>query len=452
MLQPLKSRSDPIADVPVPKPFLKHQSMLDAGRPIAGPAARSQGYNNVRCASLAALVPAGRASLKPIPQGDASGSAHREHETHLREAPLATTESEIDIRLWERTFPYIRQSLLAAAFLFPLFLGWDELVDTAGEADTVAERLLAGAVYGLLYLVVAFTRMGRRCIRSIYVSGILAAPLLLMCIFLQLPDGYLLGHSSFLIVPIVVMMIGPTLSVAVPLVVAALAIPSLGVFILLGAGFDLPGLPDGATALRLGLVDIGVGALAIVLVVVHDRLQRRMVADNVQLAQLAGTDPLTALQNRRQFQAEFERERARQRRHRRATGLLELDIDHFKQVNDTHGHDIGDEVLRSLAQRWRGLIREIDVLARLGGEEFVVMVPETDRAGIVELAERLRAATEDAPVSTPVGPLQITVSIGATLAAPDEASLENLLKRVDQALYRAKRSGRNRCEFAETES
>ncbi|HSH41773.1 MAG TPA: GGDEF domain-containing protein, partial [Arenicellales bacterium] len=101
---------------------------------------------------------------------------------------------------------------------------------------------------------------------------------------------------------------------------------------------------------------------------------------------------------------------------------------------------------RYLTQRWRSLIREVDDLARIGGEEFVVLMPETDVEGAMEAAERLRAATAAEPVSTAAGNLYITVSIGLALALPEEDGLEQVLQRADRALYRAKAGGRNRCE------
>jgi len=345
--------------------------------------------------------------------------------------------------------PYIRRTLLVAALLFLAFRGWDFLVDPGGGANTLPGRLAAAALFGVSYIVVAFTRTGRRYVGPIYVANTLASPFLILWIALQLPDGFILAHSSFLAVTVVAMVIGPTLRVSVPLVLSSLAVPNLGVLVLLEAGMQVPGLPGFAEAVNLALIHAAVGAVAVVLMLVHDRLQRAMLADNVQLAQLAGTDPLTGLLNRRQLQVEFERESARQRRHEKPSGVLELDIDHFKRVNDTHGHDVGDEVLLGLARRWRSTIREVDILARVGGEEFVILLPETDRDGTLELAERVRNGTESEPVSTSVGPLNVTVSIGASLFTPNERGLKPLISRVDRALYQAKRGGRNRCEFVE---
>ncbi len=123
-----------------------------------------------------------------------------------------------------------------------------------------------------------------------------------------------------------------------------------------------------------------------------------------------------------------------------------LDIDYFKSINDTHGHDAGDDVLREFAIRVRKSIRGIDLACRYGGEEFVIIMPETDMAVATIVAERLRRriASEAFPISQGAGAIEVTISIGiATLDTADD-NAATILKRADQALYRAKRDGRNR--------
>ncbi|MUM77264.1 PAS domain S-box protein [Pseudodesulfovibrio sp. F-1] len=163
-----------------------------------------------------------------------------------------------------------------------------------------------------------------------------------------------------------------------------------------------------------------------------------------RLRELATTDSLTGLYNRRRFMELAEREFVRSRRYQGALTMLMMDIDHFKRVNDTHGHDVGDEVLRELAHISRVTLREPDVLGRLGGEEFGVLLPETDAAAALEVAERLRRAIEDASMVTAAGEMRITVSIGAAASDADADSVATLLKRADVALYAAKEAGRNR--------
>lgn len=169
-----------------------------------------------------------------------------------------------------------------------------------------------------------------------------------------------------------------------------------------------------------------------------------------ELLAQAGTDELTGVANRRAFLERADDEISRALRYGHTLSLVMIDIDHFKQVNDTHGHAAGDAALVRMVEACRPGLREHDVLARLGGEEFVILLPHTDAARAVLVAERLRAAVESAPVDTAAGLFHITISLGsATLHHGDGAggtadSLSSLLERADKALYRAKRGGRNR--------
>ncbi|WP_285906752.1 sensor domain-containing diguanylate cyclase [Pseudodesulfovibrio pelocollis] len=175
---------------------------------------------------------------------------------------------------------------------------------------------------------------------------------------------------------------------------------------------------------------------------IRDITERK--ATEARLRELATTDSLTGLSNRRRFMELAEREFARGKRYQGALTMLMMDIDHFKRVNDTHGHDVGDEVLRELARISRAALREPDVLGRLGGEEFGVLLPETDARAAMEVAERLRRAIENTPIATAAGEMRITVSIGAATSECDAESVATLLKRADVALYTAKEAGRNR--------
>ena len=162
---------------------------------------------------------------------------------------------------------------------------------------------------------------------------------------------------------------------------------------------------------------------------------------NEELAALAHQDGLTGLRNRRAADERLAHELARHRRMGRPLGVLLVDIDHFKSVNDRHGHAVGDAVLRAVAQRLSASLRETDLAARFGGEEFLVVLPETDRAGLARVAEKLRAAVEALNVEQ-VGP--VTVSLGGAVAEEGGGDAALLLERADQALYGAKAAGRNR--------
>jgi diguanylate cyclase (GGDEF)-like protein len=164
----------------------------------------------------------------------------------------------------------------------------------------------------------------------------------------------------------------------------------------------------------------------------------------------ARIDALTGLINRRHFYEQAELELARAKRHGEPLSLLMLDVDHFKAVNDNHGHHTGDVTLQKLSEVCTQTFREIDLVGRLGGEEFAVLLPQTHGAQALEVAERLRLAAADAAVPLEQGgALHFTVSIGVASFAATDDSIETLLRRADQAMYQAKNSGRNRVCAAE---
>jgi two-component system cell cycle response regulator len=169
-------------------------------------------------------------------------------------------------------------------------------------------------------------------------------------------------------------------------------------------------------------------------------------ADNRRLEALAQTDPLTDALNRRALTERLNAELERARRYDSMVTLLMIDLDHFKRINDTYGHLVGDDVLMALAALLQHEVRSVDLVARYGGEEFVIVLPETREEGAVAFAERIRERIEAHPFSMADGPtLQVTASIGvATFPAPRVATVEDLFTRADQALYRAKAEGRNR--------
>lgn len=163
-----------------------------------------------------------------------------------------------------------------------------------------------------------------------------------------------------------------------------------------------------------------------------------------ELEQLALTDPLTSLNNRRSFDIAAHQQVHVAIRHRRPLSLLMLDIDFFKKVNDSYGHAAGDMVLVNIAQVFRHHVRSMDLPARLGGEEFCLLLPETKTNEARLLAERLRLAIAAEEFHANGQTFSVTISIGIAECLGEEDSLEKLLERSDQALYRAKHTGRNR--------
>ena len=155
------------------------------------------------------------------------------------------------------------------------------------------------------------------------------------------------------------------------------------------------------------------------------------------------TDSLTGMQNRRYFDDALKEYLGEFRRVEKPVGLMVLDLDHFKQINDTHGHDVGDEVLRAVGNCLRDMTRYHDVVARLGGEEFAVVAPNMDMEMMVRFAERIRKAIGSMAIVSGNVRLKVTASVGLAVWDRKE-SAESLFRRADKQLYEAKKTGRNR--------
>jgi diguanylate cyclase (GGDEF)-like protein len=166
-----------------------------------------------------------------------------------------------------------------------------------------------------------------------------------------------------------------------------------------------------------------------------------------RLRVLSERDALTNLLNRRAIDRDLQREWHRWQRRRDRFAVLIVDLDHFKQINDTLGHAVGDEVLRQMAHRLNVQARETDQVARIGGEEFLVLLPATSREGALRVAERMLAQLREQPLAPSAGGVRMTASIGAALVEAGDADVAAVLARADQALYRAKSQGRNQVVF-----
>lgn len=165
-------------------------------------------------------------------------------------------------------------------------------------------------------------------------------------------------------------------------------------------------------------------------------------------ADLATRDPLTGLLNRRAFDSALDTAASHFIRYRRPLALVMLDVDHFKRINDTYGHEAGDAVLRAVAARVAGSVRDVDFAARYGGEEFAVLLPETGLAGAVETADRLRRSVAEFPVEWRGIEIPVTISLGVAAVPECVANARDVLGAADQALYASKKAGRNRVTAA----
>lgn len=173
-------------------------------------------------------------------------------------------------------------------------------------------------------------------------------------------------------------------------------------------------------------------------------LQDELIQAREEIRQQAMKDSLTGLWNRAAFTEMFERELDRAKRGQGQTGLLLLDLDHFKQVNDTHGHMAGDVALRKAARLLRESVRAYDFVGRFGGEEFLIAFPNCNADEAQNQAERIRKAVASTPIQVGETEIPLTFSIGTAVAGPDQQSIGATLAAADVALYRAKNTGRNR--------
>ena len=173
------------------------------------------------------------------------------------------------------------------------------------------------------------------------------------------------------------------------------------------------------------------------------RLEQLVEVRTSELTRLATTDEVTGALNRRSVLEVAAVERRRAIRYQHPLCLAMFDIDHFKSINDQHGHGAGDEAIRRVAAVAAAGLRQPDVFGRYGGDEFVIVIPETGLAGATRLAERVRAAVEAQPFTVAGAAVPLTISMGVAEVAPGE-ELDDVLKRVDAAMYQAKAEGRNR--------
>jgi len=178
------------------------------------------------------------------------------------------------------------------------------------------------------------------------------------------------------------------------------------------------------------------------------RFQERLRSTYEISLSMALTDSLTGLYNRRYFETHLQKLLQKSEESKKTLGVLLMDIDHFKSFNDTYGHGVGDDVLKIFAERVKDSLRSFDLVARLGGEEFVVILPDVSEDMAHVIAERLRRTIGDVPfvVNAPEGQVTVTTSIGGALIDTVDRT-ELVLERADKALYEAKEGGRNRTVF-----
>ncbi|MFT6464188.1 GGDEF domain-containing protein [Halopseudomonas sp.] len=163
----------------------------------------------------------------------------------------------------------------------------------------------------------------------------------------------------------------------------------------------------------------------------------------LELKLQATTDPLTGLFNRRQYESLFQRELDRVRRHASALSLCVVDLDHFKKINDEHGHDVGDQVLKHVSRLFVDTLRNTDIVGRFGGEEFILLLPDTDLRCAVQVLNRLRERLHSSLVPVEGLSIQLTATFAVTEVSKQDEGIEDVIRRADRALYDGKKAGRN---------
>jgi diguanylate cyclase (GGDEF)-like protein len=283
----------------------------------------------------------------------------------------------------------------------------------------------------------------------------------------HLAVGYLLATAAFayplvnaLLAPGDILLVNPAMLISI-LIAGTIVGPAAGYLFAVASilvnlvtwfnaqGVLLPGAapPDASTGLIFLLVQ---GLTALTAAVVLDALMnhinetiRRLHEQAQQLAELAHSDPLTGLANRRWFVDQLEREFARARRHARPLSLIYMDLDGFKMINDRFGHLFGDDVLRGVSRSMMAVLRSTDLLARIGGDEFAVILPETGESGAINVSQKLRKALAAYAGQYGAGLPPLTFCAGIAQLRHEDATVDDMLARADGAQYLAKATGKD---------
>lgn len=316
-----------------------------------------------------------------------------------------------------------------------LYAVWDYLIDASRLINTVSIRAILVLLGSIAYFPTGIAWTPTQRCALIYATH---ASAIIICVFL-LHDGVLYGLPGITACVFAVSI----LTVRVKGLLQMLALPS-ALFVALGIMLLSP--LQMLNSLMFYLFSV---ALAILTMLVNRSFRSQAFVLEQKLLHQSRHDSLTGIYSRGYLTELAEREVAMAKRYNRALSIAMLDIDHFKDVNDTYGHDIGDIALKALVEECGTNLRVIDHFGRIGGEEFVCVLPETEETEAMQCAERLRKSIGAMKIAIPGGSLNITVSIGVAVLRPYHTGWSALLKDADTALYQAKQSGRNRVTLAE---
>lgn len=311
---------------------------------------------------------------------------------------------------------------------------WDYVIDSTHALLTLAIRVLFVLAGSAGYWQTRFHWTPVQRCGYIYCTHTSA---IIICEFL-LQDGFLLGLAGIVACVFTVSVV--TLRVRTFLLIVS--IPSV-LFVALSALSMAPF--SFINSLMLYIFAVG---LACTLMLVIRSFRQKAYLLEKELLHISRHDSLTGTCNRGYLLELAEREVAVARRYGRKLAIAMIDIDHFKQINDTHGHHTGDEVIKQLVKTCTDNLREIDHFGRIGGEEFVCVLPEADEAEALACAERLRRGIEEVQIQGSHGPVRFTISVGVAVLDDSHANLDAMLEDADNAMYIAKHEGRNRVVLA----
>lgn len=334
----------------------------------------------------------------------------------------------------ERNLPLARLLYLANACFILGFVAWDFAIDRQQVLFTLWVRGVAASFSLGLFAASFIEKLHKFTILLSYVSA-LGSHLAQSIILVALEGGLVYGTTALTFAPLVLVVLAPTNR-------STLSLGSLGFFV-------IPNLvmatakTDRFLWLNANVFLVAVCALFYILGMITDQERRQNFFLKKSLEEQATKDSLTGVANRRFFLELADREFLRAQRYHKHLSLLLIDIDHFKQINDNYGHPIGDQAIVALTELICRVVRHTDIVGRIGGEEFAVLLTETDLLGAECVAERLRGAVADMELMTVVASIKFTVSVGGVVLNTDYKDIQHLIKTADDALYQAKRAGRN---------
>jgi diguanylate cyclase (GGDEF)-like protein len=360
---------------------------------------------------------------------------------HLVPRPFPPYKEKLyQTRQNERALPAARLALMLAPVVCLAFGFWDYRLDPTALSQTLPLRTIFSFFCIAIWAGTFFEPFCNHLSSVLSFTAVIAS-ISLVSILRLLPDGMLYGLAGFTYPQIVLMIIPDT---------RYTLFNGLILLVLINFYSMLYHIPSDVL-FNCNSMLACLSVLTFILAYTNETRARQLFELEVKLGNEAATDELSGALNRRYFTKVTRLEIERSRRYDHSLTLLILDVDHFKKVNDTYGHFIGDETIQAVADICKNCLRTVDILGRIGGEEFAVLLPETDtRAGLLA-AERLRLALSRAQLRTSDPEIlthSITVSIGLATCASED-TIDTIMKRADTALYQAKARGRNRVEACE---